>query len=309
MENYIIQYNLNGVEPKCQCGFCDERANYYRGKFNKYAKGHNTYTWHRKKYIEKQGYPKCLHCETPTGFIRKNPIKFCSQKCVIKYYNIKPPPPTKETIEKIKKSKEGRELGFNNPLIQKKIRANNLLKYGVENNSQRPEVKEKMSAIWTLEKRKNFSNFMSDLWKNEDYGKRVSKGINTFLKDETKDEKDIRLQKMFTGKNKFTKIHLKVKKDLNLKENGYIPEQVVAGYIGDEVNHKKKIVIEINGDYVHANPKYYKSDDIILMPGNKYTAQEKWDYDAMKKKKIENVGYKVITIWESDDLSLFKDSI
>lgn len=57
-----------------------------------------------------------------------------------------------------------------------------------------------------------------------------------------------------------------------------------------------KFGIEFNGDYWHANPKLYSSEDIIW----KTTAKNIWDRDDNKKKmcKIKNID--LIIIWESE---------
>lgn len=60
----------------------------------------------------------------------------------------------------------------------------------------------------------------------------------------------------------------------------------------------KKIIIEYNGDYHHCNPNKYKSNYYNQL--NKKTAQEIWDYDKERIKFFESIGYRVITIWESD---------
>jgi len=61
------------------------------------------------------------------------------------------------------------------------------------------------------------------------------------------------------------------------------------------------IVLELHGDYWHANPETYLADQIIKYPGNLFmTAQEKWDKDMIKENiAIEN-GFKYICIWEKD---------
>ena len=46
----------------------------------------------------------------------------------------------------------------------------------------------------------------------------------------------------------------------------------------------------------------YKSDDIIRLPGSSYTAEEKWDTDYRRLQTLESLGYKVLVIWESDEL-------
>jgi len=59
-------------------------------------------------------------------------------------------------------------------------------------------------------------------------------------------------------------------------------------------------VIEVNGDYVHANPKIYSADDIIRLRGNSYKASYKWQKDREKIDWLLSQGYTVTVIWESD---------
>jgi G:T-mismatch repair DNA endonuclease (very short patch repair protein) len=59
-------------------------------------------------------------------------------------------------------------------------------------------------------------------------------------------------------------------------------------------------VIEFNGDYYHANPHLYKSDDFIQKYSNGKYAKEIWNYDEKRLTAIKNAGYEVKVIWESD---------
>lgn len=54
-------------------------------------------------------------------------------------------------------------------------------------------------------------------------------------------------------------------------------------------------IIEFNGDYWHANPIYYNSNDII----NKKNALEIWNNDKKRLDKITKLGYDVLVIWEN----------
>ena len=103
--------------------------------------------------------------------------------------------------------------------------------------------------------------------------------------------------------NRMSGLHIEVREYLDLDSCGFVSEQPVAGYIVDELNEEAGIVIEVNGDYVHANPDHYDAEDVIRLPGrsNSYTASEKWEADAEKIKTLEEEGYTVIVIWESDD--------
>lgn len=58
------------------------------------------------------------------------------------------------------------------------------------------------------------------------------------------------------------------------------------------------ILLEINGDYWHGNPKIYNSGDIISYPGGNIVVDVLWERDKNKRELAESFGYRVITIWE-----------
>lgn len=60
-------------------------------------------------------------------------------------------------------------------------------------------------------------------------------------------------------------------------------------------------IIEFNGDFWHANPKFYSADDKLPRPGSQYTtAKNIWKRDALRKKALEALGYRVMIVWEND---------
>ena len=71
------------------------------------------------------------------------------------------------------------------------------------------------------------------------------------------------------------------------------------------------IIIEVNGDFWHANPIKYKSDDLLPFPvptGTKM-AEEVWKKDARKNDYATKKGYNVIIIWESEMKSLSDEDL
>lgn len=58
------------------------------------------------------------------------------------------------------------------------------------------------------------------------------------------------------------------------------------------------VIIEVNGDYWHANPNFYKSDECV----RGMTAKEIWHNDLLKKQTAEKSGYMVFYVWENDYL-------
>ena len=122
LEEYIILTEYNNIPPKCECGLCDDIPHLYRGKFLKYAKGHDGFKWRESKYIEKYGRPTCLNCGKNIGFYRGEPNKYCSTKCVPNGWN-------QETVRNT---------------IRNKYEVNNLM----ELENIREKVKEKVNYLW-----------------------------------------------------------------------------------------------------------------------------------------------------------------
>jgi very-short-patch-repair endonuclease len=67
---------------------------------------------------------------------------------------------------------------------------------------------------------------------------------------------------------------------------------------------RPKKIIEHNGTYNHADPRKYKSDDLIREHGKMIKASEIWKREKIILKQIKKQGYKILVIWEED---LLKD--
>ncbi len=59
------------------------------------------------------------------------------------------------------------------------------------------------------------------------------------------------------------------------------------------------ILIEINGDFWHANPNKYKKGDILKFPKKEVFSDDIWLKDKIKKKDANKNGYNVVYLWES----------
>ena len=303
LADYVVLTDLNGVEPRCACGTCNERPLFYRGKFSKYAMFHKTYPGRQKRYIEMFGKPVCIRCGSDVEFYRGEPRLFCSVQCAM--------------IGK----------GFGNPKTQKKIKEVIFERYGVDHNLKVPLFREKYrisnigkhSGPKSEAHKRAIGMGTSKKWTNPEYRKRVSTGIHLTIMNnpiERKRRSDKMLEQLndpqyrealWAGhKNRISKLHLRWRNLLKLDELGFVSEQQIGRCFADELHVEKKIVIEINGNYVHANPKSFQSNEIIRLRGNSYTAGEKWEYDAKRTLKLEKLGYRVLSIWESDDIENVK---
>jgi hypothetical protein len=115
LKDYIIQYELSGLTPKCVCGYCDEDAPFFRGKFLERIGKHQKYQWLKEQYIIKNDMPKCIKCGNDVKWNRGKPNKYCSFKCLPSNWN------------------------------QEKINTTVKEKYGVDNVSFLDEIKNKIS--------------------------------------------------------------------------------------------------------------------------------------------------------------------
>lgn len=68
-------------------------------------------------------------------------------------------------------------------------------------------------------------------------------------------------------------------------------------YIPDFILTDTKIIIEVFGDFWHANPKNYDADDLVF---STKCAKDIWEKDYIKKQALENAGYQVYIIWQDD---------
>lgn len=157
-------------------------------------------------------------------------------------------------------------------------------KYGVSNVFQCENIKIKSKK--TLYDKYGVYSAINLPWYERNYGRRskIHIKVEKYLEESNID---------YTSevKNKFTKY------------NDYLA-RIYAPQV-DILIESKKIVIEINGDKWHANPRIYKSTDLIYKWGGTKTAKEIWEFDKFRTKQIKDFGYKVIVLWQLDILKNF----
>jgi G:T-mismatch repair DNA endonuclease (very short patch repair protein) len=195
-------------------------------------------------------------------------------------------------------------------ISQKKYKKTCKKKYGVENVSQLDNVKLKKAQTFL----ENYG--VDNIWKSEEF--------KTWLKKHMKDtygvgslpnnkgnadswgwnkltilEKEERLKTLFSNfESSIEKIIHNILTDINI---GFTTHFFVDNLSYDIRIEQTKKLIEIQGDYWHANPNKFKENDLIANKklGN-VTAKEIWDKDYDKKQRAEKLGYSILYIWESD---------
>lgn len=78
----------------------------------------------------------------------------------------------------------------------------------------------------------------------------------------------------------------------------YSTQFYIRPYIYDVLITDINVFIEVNGTLWHADPRFYKSDDILPRMGKR--AQEIWDKDKKKLNLASSKGYKTVVLWEED---------
>lgn len=114
-----------------------------------------------------------------------------------------------------------------------------------------------------------------------------------------------KLQKSFK-QGKYTqspianKLFEQIKQNINssniIEEKYIFNDNLHKGYLFDFCLNNK--LIEFNGDYWHANPKFYNEKSFIKAKNKR--AETIWEYDKIKIETAKQQGYDVLTIWEHD---------
>lgn len=184
-------------------------------------------------------------------------------------------------------------------------------KYGVENVFQIKEIIERINndKIY-LEKygmtkieliRKNSLNYYHSLDNNEKklWHERMGR---SFYSKVSKANKNKVAQSKLENTVESCFIEMKIEFDrqfiISNEDNNY--------YFYDFYIKSLNLIIEINGDYWHANPLIY-DESYVIRDG--YTAGDKWNKDKKKMDLALKNGYDIICIWENEIKKLKKEEL
>lgn len=113
---------------------------------------------------------------------------------------------------------------------------------------------------------------------------------------------DLKLEEMFGNNTKIISKPERIIWDILADNNiPFQSQRFVNKRSYDIYIHGTGILIEVQGDYWHANPEIYKAEDIISYPNKiKTMAKDVWERDLIKKQNAESYGFSVIYVWESE---------
>lgn len=298
--DYFVLTELNGIEPKCQCGLCDERPKFYRGKFKKFASGHDKYNWQEQKYIELYVQPKCQNpnCENIVKFHRGKPQKYCSYKCLPNNWNqskINETVKNKYNVDNVfqledvkEKSKEtmnivyGVEHATQSKIIKDKSKQTSLNRYGVEHPQSLQEFKEKKKD--TLLKNYGVDHYS----KTKEFRELASKTMCRY------NENIITNHKIKYYKN--TKLYYQSLHEYRFLE--YCEKQDILQYLDNSPTFK---YLNTNWGKWHLPDFKYKDNYIIEIKSSYWLKRQGgWDKINAKKESVEYRGYEYIYILDEN---------
>jgi G:T-mismatch repair DNA endonuclease (very short patch repair protein) len=164
-------------------------------------------------------------------------------------------------------------------IVKEQKRLKCLDTYGVDNNFKSPVIKQKIKDYWItnhgVEHPSEIPGFFRKTF-------RLSKPHRDTLQilDDLGVEYETETNEYFKSYNP-------------IMERRFCP--IVDIYIPN-----KKLVIEVNGCFWHANPKYYKPHDMFNTIHGKLTAEQIWQRDKIKEDHIINLNYNFETIWDDE---------
>jgi len=301
----FCKQKFNGGSPhiyKCKKRPLNKTKDEIKFEFYKYnfPKISNKEILYKEYIIKKHSLPELR---------KKFKLDFKAILWLITYFNIKQRNLSEGSLLGVEKRKKYYKKNFN-----------------VENCSQTDEVKEKKKKTFlkhygvdNIRKWKPFYDYIDKVIQ-EKYGISKSKLLSIkgkeFWEKLTDKQKEERLrksmlsdegqQKAHQNKKGYNSSKLETRIEEILKENNitytsqFIIKKNKKRRFYDFYLNEYKIIIEVNGDYWHANPKIYKPNDIIHYCFGMKKAKEIWKRDEEKRLIAENKGYKVIYIWEKE---------
>jgi very-short-patch-repair endonuclease len=198
--------------------------------------------------------------------------------------------------------------------IKEKKRQTFLKNYGVDNIYKDPNFKK-----WILE-----NNFAWNVPSIEENEQRIEKQTISIIKfwydpnnkdrtDKIKQNNKLLTQKWWNNLNDEQKnsiiqkrkivnsrLESKISEILMYLNIGFSTQKFINRFAYDFLINSTKILIEVNGDFWHANPDLYEPDFILHHPNKRISAKDLWNKDLVKKINAEKEGYTVIYIWESE---------
>lgn len=253
----------------------------------------------------------CDNCESetilkniPENYILSKDNYFCKSCRNVGKNN---PMYGKKWTDKLKKERSLKYSGENNPMYGKSLYGVWVEKYGEEiAKLKKNEYANKHSKLNSGENNPMYGKTYYDIWV-EKYGEKEAFLRNEYKKSKNKkwlEDNPDQLKKMIIQSHKKryrkTSIERKLENYLINQKIDYKYNFILDNkYQFDFLIKDRNLIIEVNGDYWHANPEIYSDSDENKKPLND-TQRYKVDLDEKKNKYLISKGYEVIYLWEKE---------
>lgn len=197
-------------------------------------------------------------------------------------------------------TKEVREAAF------KKARENTVYNTQIEYYTSRGHSEEQSRILLTKRQRTfTLERCIERFGEQEGYNKwaaRQEKWQNTMNSKSDEEKSEInrkRISKVSLTSNKEKELKnliLELGIELDEKQKRLKRDSSRSYYYDISIRNK---IIEFNGTFYHADPRFYQKDDLIFKKSN-ITAESIWKNDEEKKRIAESHGYEFLVVWEHD---------
>lgn len=254
----------------------------------------------RQTFIKKYGVDNCW---------KSNEIKENINNTMLKLYGklrITNPQKVSESLKEFYS-----DIDKKNKTIENR-KKENINKYGVEWVQQTDDWKLNISVI----QKKRFENMTDEAkqqWiqklkkhANKEESKQLRRDINKKTwESKTESEKIKVIENLRTGRKGRlsgleSRVHNIFQKWKSLGGFDFEYQFYINGKSSYDFLIYDKIILEVQGDFWHANPKKYKESDILPHPTGNVLASDLWKKDEVKKKIAIDNGYGIIYLWESE---------
>ena len=181
-------------------------------------------------------------------------------------------------LDIVKKMNDNKKAAMNTEQYKKKLSA------AMKKYAQTEEGKNRLSNK-PVTARMKLSNFQR--WV-ENFG----------IEEAIKKQLDWQFKNVLPSKSRDTKCELIVADMLAAANITFVRQLHVPRYYCDFYLPYYNLIIEVNGDYWHANPVKFSENDLI--GGKKLLAREIWANDSKKIDSLKAMGYNVLVLWESN---------
>jgi len=157
---------------------------------------------------------------------------------------------------------------------------------------------------WSDEHKSNVIKKMMETksnWSDEEIfinGRNISNGLKKMWSNLSDDEFNKRMVRLH--KNFISKLEIRVRDILTRLNISFTPQYPINHRTYDIKIDNTNILIEVNGDFWHANPRKYKGSDILPFPNKEVIAESLWGKDEKKLNIALKNGFKVLPLWEMD---------